>query len=637
MPQVTIFNEFLLLVQRFRTPSDLEAARTTGLFLQPLIIETTGACRQKAMSMKKIGILSLLIALAFSACRENVDEAITTETPFVPPVLEQWEQPVEPVQASLTGFVTDETGQPVADAQVEINGLSASTDAFGHFFFENIGLNARGSLVRVHKEGYFPGSRRFFPTEGTENRVRIQLIPQTFDYSFSSDAGGAIVANGGAKVVFEPGSIARADGTPYDGVVQVAARWLNPNEPDILNQMPGNLQGVDFNSEEVALTTAGMMAVELQSEAGDPLNLLEGYTATISMPVPDFLQGNAPAEVPNWSYNEEYGMWVEEGVSRLQGDAYVGEVSHFSYWNHDFKDPLISFSAVLQDEAGNPLGNYRVIIRQPGTNLNGFGHTGADGSIAGLIPQDYDLLLEVMGNCGEVIYSENIGPFSGDVDLGVISVPDGLLNAINLTGTLVDCEGNPLPDGILRYEFGNYLRYEYLDEASFDFSFSACEDNPELTVIGISENDLVQSEAVTVQATTPNVNLGLINVCEENLEDYVRVTVDGDNALYMGGGVFPDSIGGSFIYHWSQEGTSVSINFAGATTGDYSGDDNYVISITDESRGWNLSGNFENFEVTAFGTFGEPVIGTFSGTLTNNLVQPPEQVSVSGDFNLKRQ
>jgi len=377
--------------------------------------------------------------------------------------------------------------------------------------------------------------------------------------------------------------------------------------------------------------------VELQGEAGEPLNLLEGYTATISMPVPDFLQGNAPQEVPNWSYNEEYGMWVEEGVSRLQGDAYVGEVSHFSYWNHDFKDPLISFSAVLQDEAGNPLGNYRVIIRRPGTNLNGFGTTAEDGSIAGLIPQDYDLLLEVMGNCGEVLYSENIGPFSGDVDLGVISVPDGLLNAINLTGTLVDCEGNPLPGGILRYELGNHVRYEYLDEASFDFSFSTCEDNPALTVIGINGNDLVQSEAVTVQATSPTTDLGSISVCEESLEDYIQVTVDGESALYIGGGVYPDSIGGSFIYHWTQGGANVSINFAGETAGDYSGDDNYVISITDQSQGWNLSGNFENFEVTAFGTFGEPVIGTFSGTLTNNLAQPPEQVSVSGDFNLKRQ
>jgi len=590
--------------------------------------------------MKKIGILFLMIALAFSACRKNIDEVDTTENPYVPPVLEKWEQPVVPVQGDLTGFVVDENGQPVADAAVKMGSLSTNTDAFGHFFFKEVELNARGSLVQIEKSGYFPGSRRFFAVNDTENRIKVKLIPKSFDYSFATENGGEVVMNGGAKVNFQPNSIQDADGIPYTGTVRVAAQWLNPDERDILDQMPGNLQGVDVNSEEVVLSTAGMIAVELEDEMGQPLNIREGYTATISMPVPDFLQGNAPEEIPNWSYNEAYGMWVEEGVSKLVGNEYVGEVSHFSYWNHDFKDPLVEFMAIIQNEEGMPLDNYKVVIRQPGTNLYGFGTTCADGSIAGLIPQDYDLLLEVLDLCGNVIYSENIGPFSDDTDLGIITVSEGSLNGINLAGTLVDCNGNPIPNGVVIYELGFFTGYEYADDnGAFDFTFSTCEDDPEVTVTGANTSSLLQSEAITVQTTSGGTtDFGLINVCDESLENYMRVTIDGENAIYLDARIGTDSMGNTIIFQYFNQGGDVSnINliFYGEEVGNYGGINGNTIQLfSDEANAWNLQGFLENFEVSSFGTSGEPVIGTFSGTLTNTLTMPPEEVDVSGDFNI---
>ena len=120
--------------------------------------------------------------------------------------------------------------------------------------------------------------------------------------------------NGGGTIVFAPNTIQKSDGTPYTGTVKVAAKWLDPSDPSTMAKMPGNLFGVNSRSEEVVLGTYGMIAVELESEAGESLNILSGNTAKVTTPVRTSMLNNAPNEIPLWSYNEEYGVWVEEGV-----------------------------------------------------------------------------------------------------------------------------------------------------------------------------------------------------------------------------------------------------------------------------------------------------------------------------------
>jgi len=585
--------------------------------------------------------LLLSFLFVFSACRKDLNEVSITTTPYVPPILAKWEQPEVPVTGSLTGFVVDENGTPVADAQVTLNGMNTTTDRFGHFFYKEATLNARGSLVRVNKAGYFPGSRRFFAVEGTENRVKIQLIPLQFNQSFSSANGDSIVMNGDAYVVFPPNAIARADGTPYEGEVRVATYWLDPDDERITDQMPGNLQGVDNQSQEVVLQTAGMMAVELQDEIGQPLNLLEGYTATIAMPVPDYLGDNPPAEVPNWSYNEQYGMWVEEGVSRLDNGYYIGEVSHFSYWNHDFKDPLVEFSAIIQNEAGEPLEDIKVVIRQPGTDLNGFGRTGADGSIAGLIPQNYDLLLEVKGLCDEVVYSENVGPFMDNANLGVITLPATNVSMRTITGNLVNCDGEPVSNGLVIYQSAGYSIYEYAEDGAFSFNVLACNIVSLASLTGFDLETGLISLPTNIPTNNNNIDAGTMTVCSDTLStNMIRVEVDGNTATYVNARItFEEEFEATIaVSPFDSDGNrAVYILLAGQGVGDYSGNTGNDVDFIDPSKGWSLSGSLSSFVISQYGDIGEPIIGSFSGQLVNEGVDPPETVEINGDFNIIRE
>jgi len=329
-------------------------------------------------------------------------------------------------------------------------------------------------------------------------------------------------------------------------------------------------------------------------------------------------------------------------VSRLENGSYVAEVSHFSYWNHDFQDPLVEFTATFVDANGTPLDNYQVVIRQPGTSLYGTGQTCDLGIVSGLIPKDYELVLEVRGLCNEVLFTLPIGPFSNDVDLGVIVVPASVLNATTLTGELVDCNGDPVQNGLVIFKFNGQTVYEYTNGAPFDVTFSTCAATTDIEVVGVDLGAALQSDPINV-APGGTTDLGDISVCDVQLQNFIRVTVNGVTAVYTPATAFIDSSGVETYFNFYDQTNQVYLWFTvkGQTVGNYDGSTgNYFEIIDDPSNNWTFQSSggsaFDNCEITAYGNTGEPIIGTFSGLLTNIGVQPPETVMVTGDFNIIR-
>jgi hypothetical protein len=585
--------------------------------------------------MKNFGIFFLLFALAFTACRKNIDEVSEVPTTPDPAFLDNYMPTYIQANGDLTGFIVDENEEPVQNAQVKLGTSTTTTDQFGHFFFTGIDMNAAGTIVQVAKDGYFAGSRRFNAVANVENRMKIELLTKTFSQAFESQSGGTIELNGGGTVVFAPNTIQKANGTVYNGAVKVASKWMDPSKIETLDQMPGNLFGVNNRGEEVVLGTYGMIAVELESADGEPLNILKGETATVTTPVPADMQANAPAEIPLWSYNEEFGIWVEEGVSVLQNGNYVAEVTHFSFWNHDFPAELVSFTAVITDEDGNPLENYKVTITDPSTSTYGYGYTCEDGTVAGYIPINTTLNIEILGLCGEVIYTQEIGPFAADTDLGTIAIPTSQLEATTITGELVDCDGNSLTAGVVIITSSNGTVYEYVTGEAFEVIISACTlDNIEVT--GYNLNEMLQSEVVSATPTAVN-NLGDIAVCDV-IEDFISLTVDGVTETYFINITVDSDITFTYISLsiGNQEGF-VGFGFSGSTIGNYDNPENFIEVLFDSNNNWEFNNNingFETFNITEYGAPGEKIVGDMSGTFENFGVNPSVTVDITGSFSV---
>ena len=598
--------------------------------------------------MKKTGFLAIMLLLIFSACRKNVDEVVNTTTTLTPPILEQWDQGETLVEGDVIGFVVDENQTPVANAIVRLGNLNTRTDDYGHFFFENITMNKEGTLVRIEKAGFFNGSRRFFPLAGSENRVQIELLDKTFSQSFEASAGESITMNGGAKVDFAANSIVDAEGNSYNGTVNIASKWMDPSSLSIFNQMPGNLQGVDQTATEVALSTFGMIAVELEGSNGQTLNIADGQTATVNMPVPASLQGIAPSTIPLWSYNEEYGIWVEESEATLTNGVYVGEVSHFSFWNCDAPFPLVELDMRLIDEEGFPVANHQVTLTPP-SGWSGYGYSGQDGTVAGKVPYDKELIMNVYNRCGEVIYTETIGPYLVNTSLGDITLTGLGVNSTVVKGNLLNCAGGPVTNGLVIVYFGSQSRYEYVDASSFEIRLSTCSTITDIEIRAINLDDLEESELIS-SAANGQYDLGDIDVCGQQVSEYLQLTVDGVTANYVNVTirVSPDTLGtGGFTsinYNGtSQDSTFGYIQFNGVDVGNYNDIENLIEIMMDSDKEWNIQsanpnqGGFENFDVTEFGAnVGDYIVGNFSGTGTNFWTGTGVTVNVSGEFRIKR-
>lgn len=496
--------------------------------------------------MKKIGFFTLLMFLLItSACNRNeVDEVTTTTQDEDPDVIDGFEPEVVNVNANLKGSILDENGNAVSGATITLNEETTTTDAEGFFTFANKTMNSKGTVVVANKNGYFEGSRRFFPEEGGQSYVEIELLTESFDYSFEASTGGTVSSNEGLTLTFPAGAIADADGNLYNGQVNVAVRAIDPNAEESISQMPGHYQGVNLNNEEVGVNLFGISAIELQGAGGEELNIAEGSAATVSINVSPAILNEAPASIPLWSYDTTYGLWEEESTATLQGNRYVGEVSHFSFWGSatltSSSTPLVDWTFRLEGRTAPGTDNifyladhFVLFIRDNGGLL--FGATNGDGEVSITLPEgETNLNVKVYNHhCGSLIFDNTVdlspysSPATQKVRLATYSIFPGpgvgQANTTGMKGQLVDENGNPIANGLVKAEFSGNAIYHYTDaDGYFERGFVVCDAT---TPVTFTATDLSNGNSLTLDISARHkVVMGRLTVDSDPSDfEYIRI------------------------------------------------------------------------------------------------------------------
>ncbi len=605
--------------------------------------------------MKNLKLLCLICFALFSCGKED---KISTTPNTNPPVIEldNFEPEIDPVNASVTGLVSDEAGKPLSGVQITLKDfnstiLSKTTDENGVFVFNQIPMNAAGTYILVKNEGFFNGSKRFFPKAGSQNYARIKLLAKNIIGTISSNSGGEVVGESGNKIIFPENSIITSSGEIYEGNVTVAARWISPDANNLAEIMPGDLQGVNSSYEEEALATYGMAAVELTGANGEALNLGNGQQAEVTFYLPPEMRADAPSEIPLWSFNEEFGLWQEEGTAILDDFKYVGQVSHFSFWNCDAPFPLVYVSGIILTENGAPFSNASVCVNIVNSSGNGAcGGTDNNGYFAGKMPANEELTFSVnQGGCNFELASGSVfGPFSADTDLGIIELNDP--DIIEITGTVLDCSGNPLTNGWLEFTLGNQTSFYTLqNDNSVSLSMYNCGNVTGLFVKGFNLDDLQESDLLTYPVS-PSINIGEVTACGNGLDEYFTLTINGDSrTLNMvshndNAQAEPDA---TWLHAKSSNQDFIKYGFIGNDVGIYNDDDTDVffgsvtfpnLGILDQECGGVPCGPSELI-ITEYGEIGEKIKGTFSGVATfySNSGPNLEDASYSGAFEFYRE
>ncbi|QXP59425.1 hypothetical protein [Olleya sp. HaHaR_3_96] len=484
-------------------------------------------------------ILSLMVVLGtvFTSCNPNED----VDMPDVPvdnPSSSQLDLGAT-IQRDFMGRIVDENNLPIENTVVSIGSKIASTDANGMFIIKNASVKEKQAYIIADKSGYLKGMRTVVPTQGT-NMIKIMLIQDNVIATISSGSVSDVQLPNGTKVTFD-GSFKDDNGNAYSGNVAVKMYYLDPSNPDINSIMPGSLQAVNEQGEARVLESYGMLNVELRGDAGQELNIADGHFADIEMPVDPGQTGVAPATIPLWHFDEVNGYWVEDGIATLIGGKYVGEVSHFSWWNCDAQFPTVTLCMTIVDVVGVPFSNINVELWRSGATYPRVGSSNGFGEICGLIPANEVLTLKALDQCGVVVYTSSIGPFSTDTNYGDITM--ATVSSTSITGSLVDCDHINVTNGYVTVNYGGVFSAVTVVDGSFTFNVTECASLSDFTLEGVNYDSLQVTTALPFSFDNPNV--GNLIACSA-VTEFITVQIDNDPVDYylinLNGGTGSDGL-----------------------------------------------------------------------------------------------
>ena len=251
----------------------------------------------------------------------------------------------------------------------------------------------------------------------------------------------------------------------------------------------------------------------------------------------------------------------------LEGGFYVGEVSHFTFWNCDIPTEYVTLCGTIEFENAMP-DQTRPDSNTTATNIlmslisTNWGrrtsYTDSDGKFCGIVPANETLTLNIYGKCGGIVHSITIDPLDDDFDLGLVVVPTGESQVVSITGS-GECLGAPTTNGVARvYQAGSLLGVTELDAVgNFELEIVSC-DESDLTVQVVdytarAESDLYQFPFETIVTT------GSISACTQALSDYFEFKIDGE--AFFGDSVYVTLRNNGFFVTAEGIGANTSYGF----------------------------------------------------------------------------
>jgi hypothetical protein len=373
-----------------------------------------------------------------------------------------------------------------------------------------------------------------------------------------------------------------------------------------------------------------MLNVELRGSAGQKLNIKEGHTAEITLRIDDSQLATAPSSIPLWHFDEERGYWKEDGVATKVGNKYVGEVSHFSWWNCDVPFPLVTLTVTIVDANGNGISNVGVGLIANGNTWPVMGYTNNQGQISGLVPSNQTIVLNVYPdyyscNSSNIIYTTSIGPFSANTTLPNIVINNSPTTmSSTVVGNLVKCNTTNVTNGYVILSRAGGYSFSPVTNGAFSFNEIYCPSDTQFTLKGYDLENLQTTDSIAYNFNAPITTIGNLQACTA-VDEFISYQIDGGAPIFLienvsgasnvQGGLPPS--GGLNFYGFSGNNQGLSIWGNTNVPGIYTTDQfalegsgiGYISSTTINTLQFNLN---------QFGAVGQFIDMTFSGTYTDS-------------------
>lgn len=424
------------------------------------------------------------------------------------------------VLASVNGVVLDENNLPTQGVTVKCGSQTAVTNSTGIFFFKNLLVSKNNGSITVSKSGYFKGTRTFLSASGKTHFIRIKLIKHSLSATLPASAGGSVNLGNGASIVFPSNAFSYPNGNIYNGNVKVFAKYINPDSLTMHLLMPGDLRGIRKNGLETILTNYGTIGADLFDDNGNAVVIATGKKASLEFPIPSTTAPIQADTIALWHFDDSRSRWLEVGSAMKSAGKIKADVNSFSFWSINESAGFVRINTVIMNSIDStPVGNQMVRFTVQGTNESCFGYTACTGFVMSGVPVGQPIVMDIIvsNSCGNVLHSQNIGPFTTSTSLDTIWIVAPYRTFTMFTGHIKNCQGNVASNSYISLyspSSGSYIFTPDSATGYFTLPVFNCQNTTvnysyQVTEFGTSQ----QSAIVTGSTTTSTVDLGNVVAC----------------------------------------------------------------------------------------------------------------------------
>jgi hypothetical protein len=310
-------------------------------------------------------------------------------------------------------------------------------------------------------------------------------------------------------------------------------------------------------------------------------------------------------------------------------------------------DP-IALNGQVQDASGG--GVEAFVLAFINGELYNITLTDTDGAYQLIVPSEEVISIEVYQNCGALITRFEAGPFTEDEQLDEVTAD--ALSYYQVSGSLLDCSGNPVTDGyaLINWSASISSAVPVNEMGEFSLEISDCYTiNEEILITAYDLSAGTVSEQLTVDFNQTDLTIEPITVCETD-QSFVTLELDGVAYSFQPliATVVEDSIVDpitgeaalgevtTMIYQSPDGLNSFILTITGASNGTYFASDlllvlngQAVAPISSDRSAFAVDGTFVNHPNIS----GELIEGNFGGTF----VDFTGQRTISGSFQALQQ
>jgi PKD repeat protein len=238
-------------------------------------------------------------------------------------------------------------GVLIANAKVDIGGLSAKSDAKGIALISNAPVG-NNQVVTITKAGYVSQTVQIAIALGKTNQLQITLLPVKEKRAIARAEAAQVIASKtlGASVTLPANALVKPNNQVATSAISANLSPFDIKSLD-MSAMLGKGRGRDATGKLVNLISAGVFSIDFYDAQNAHLQLAAGKTADIQVDLPyASINGKALSVgtiVPLWHFDTAQGLWIAEGSGTVVasqssnvGLAVKATVSHFSTWSWNF-------------------------------------------------------------------------------------------------------------------------------------------------------------------------------------------------------------------------------------------------------------------------------------------------------------